>query len=99
MSSLNGRKMKLGDVVYDVLKGIGQVVRDGGGTLNVVVRFREGDELSYAQDGTFQGEKRLYWKPPYILEPRGPNDKAYDDAIALITPIYNKLVEREAGNQ
>jgi len=45
MSSLNGRKMKLGDVVYDVLKGMGQVVRDGGGTLNVVVRFREGDEL------------------------------------------------------
>lgn len=99
MSSLNGRKMKLGDVVYDVLKGMGQVVKDGGGVLNVVVRFKEGDEVSYAQDGTFQGCKRLYWKPPYILEPRGPEDQAYDDAIALLTPIYEKLVMREKGNR
>lgn len=99
MSSLNGRKIKLGDVVYDVLKGMGQVVKDGGGMLNVVVRFKEGDEVSYAQDGTFQGCKRLYWKPPYILEPRGPDDKAYDDAIALLTPIYEKLVMREKGNR
>lgn len=99
MSSLNGRKMQLGDVVYDVLKGMGQVVKDGGGSLNVVVRFKAGDELSYAQDGTFQGYKRLYWKPPYILEPRGPDDKAYDDAIALITSIYEKLVAREKGNK
>ncbi len=39
--------MKLGDVAYDVPKGTGQVVKDGGGSLNVVVRFKAGDELSY----------------------------------------------------
>lgn len=98
MSSLNGRKMQVGDVVYDVLKGMGQVVRDGGGVLNVVVRFAEGNEMSFAQDGTYQGVQRLYWKPPYFVQPTGPDDKAYDQTIKLAKAIYETLRANEECN-
>lgn len=95
MSSLNGTKMKVGDIVHDVLKGAGQVVNDGGGKLNVTVRFSNGNEMSFAQDGTWQGAQRLYWKAPYIFQPRGPNDKAYEQAIILSRVIYETLVQNE----
>ncbi len=95
MSTLNGRKMKVGDVVYDVLKGAGQVVADGGGVLNVKVRFDENDEMMFPQDGKVHGRQRLYWKEPYIFMPRGPDDEAYDEAIDLAKVIYNRLVARE----
>lgn len=91
MSSLNGRKMQVGDVVYDVLKGMGQVVRDGGGVLNVVVRFSEGNEMAFQQDGKFQGVQRLYWKPPYFVQPKGPDDDAYDQTVRLAKAIYDEL--------
>ncbi len=54
--------------VYDCTLRVRVKQLYGGGSLNVVVRFKVGDELSSAQDGT--GYKR-HWKPPYILELAG----------------------------
>lgn len=90
--SLNGRKMQVGDMVYDILKGAGRVIDDGNGVLNVRVEFSKGDTMSFAQDGIAHGVRRLYWKPPVVLEPTGPNDKAWEDAMSLVLPIYQKLV-------
>lgn len=98
MTTLNGRKMKVGDIVHDVLLGAGQVVKDGGGVLNVTVRFAEKREMMFAQDGTHQGVQRLYWQQPYIFQPRGPDDKAYQQAIELAKVIYETLVKNESGN-
>ncbi len=77
-------------------KEYGQLFKDGGGSLNVVATIQAGDELSYAQDGTFKGYNVI---TNIYLEPRGPDDKAYDfDAIAN-APIYEKLVAHEKGNK
>lgn len=98
--TLNGRKMRKGDTVYDILKGAGQVVNDGGGVLNVTVDFGvKGGRMSFAQDGTFQGARRLYWKPPYIVEPRGPVDEPYEKAVALFRVIYEHFLGYETRNQ
>lgn len=96
MSSLNGIKVKVGDVVYDILKGAGRVIDDGGGVLNITVDFGPtGGTMRFGQDGTFQGHQRLYWKPPYILQPRGPNDIPYEQTTALLAMIYDFLVSYE----
>lgn len=88
MSSLNGRKMRVGDVVHDILKGAGRVVNDGGGVLNVTVDFGAGGQMSFAQDGTFGGVQRLYWKQPYIFQPEGPDDEAYELAVTFARQAY-----------
>lgn len=101
MGSLNGRKMQLGDVVYDVLLGTGQVVNDGGGELMVTVDFGKRGRMNFAQDGTFNGQQRLYWREPYILQPTGPNDEAYEMTMGLVDVIYNyfKAYETRKGNR
>lgn len=88
MKTLNGRRMKKGDIVYDILKGSGQVVDDGGGVLNVTVRFSENSQMNFAQDGTFNGVQRLYWCAPYVFQPKGPDDEAYALTIKLAKVIY-----------
>lgn len=92
MTTLNGKKLAVGDVVYDVLKGAGRVIDDGGGVLNVTVDFGTNGQMKFSQDGKFQGNQRLYWKPPLWLQPRGPQDEAYDQAVALTKMIYDFLV-------
>lgn len=96
MATLNGRKMAVGDVVYDVLKGAGKVVDDGGGVLNVKVDFGPNGQMMFSQDGKFQGHQRLYWMPPYLLQPRGPKDEAYEHTIALSRMIYEYFLSFEA---
>lgn len=99
MSTLNGKKMKVGNVVYDILKGAGKVIDDGGGVLNVTVDFGVNGQMKFSQDGKFQGNQRLYWKPPYLLQPRGPQDEAYEQTIALSKMIYDFLVSYETKQQ
>lgn len=96
MTTLNGRKMAKGDIVYDVLKGAGRVVDDGGGVLNVKVDFGSNGTMSFSQDGKFQGYQRLYWKPPYLVQPRGPKDEAYEHTVALVGIIYEYFASFEA---
>lgn len=99
MTTLNGKSMKVGDIVYDVLKGAGKVIDDGGGVLNVTVDFGAGGQMKFSQDGKFQGNQRLYWKSPYLLQPRGPKDEAYEQTVALANIIYNFLVAYETKKQ
>lgn len=88
MSSLNGRKMQVNDIVHDILKGAGKVVHDGGGVLNVTVDFGASGRMNFAQDGTFGGVQRLYWKPPFIFQPRGPDDEPYEQALEFAKMSY-----------
>lgn len=90
-NSMNGYKMEVGDVVYDVLKGAGKVIKDGGGKLNVVVRFGENDQMSFTQDGKFNSIQRLFWTDPFLFPPESPNDQAYLDTLELAKVIYEKL--------
>lgn len=99
MSSLNGKKMQVGNIVYDVLKGAGKVIDDGGGVLNVTVDFGVNGKMNFGQDGTFQGHQRLYWKPPYLIQPRGPQDEAYEQTVALSQMIYNFFISYEINKQ
>lgn len=98
---INGRKIKKGDVVFDVLKGSGIVVNDGGGVLNVTVRFSEGNEMNFAQDGTFQGVQRLFWSKPFPLQAKGPEDEAYELTVKLAKVIYeflaNYVLRKKSG--
>lgn len=98
---INGRNIKKGDVVFDVLKGSGIVVNDGGGVLNVTVRFSEGNEMNFAQDGTFQGVQRLFWKQPFPLQAKGPEDEAYELTVKLSKVIYeflaNYVLRKKSG--
>lgn len=91
MTTLNGKKMQKGNVVYDILKGAGKVIDDGGGVLNVTVDFGSSGQMKFSQSGEFQGHQRLYWREPYIIQPRGPNDPAYEKAVELMKLIYEQL--------
>lgn len=91
MTTLNGKKMQKGNVVYDILKGAGKVIDDGGGVLNVTVDFGSSGTMKFSQSGKFQGYQRLYWREPYIIQPRGPNDPAYEKAVGLMKIIYDHL--------
>ena len=95
MSSLNGRKMKVGDIVHDILKGAGKVINDGGGTLNVTVDFGANGKMNFTQDGAFSGVQRLYWKQPFIFKPRGPDDKPYEQAIEFAQMAYEWFKNNE----
>lgn len=99
MSTLNGKKMQVGNVVYDVLKGAGKVIDDGGGVLNVTVDFGSHGQMNFSQDGKFQGYQRLYWKPPYLIQPRGQQDEAYEQTVALSKIIYDFFVSYETKQQ
>lgn len=99
MTTLNGKRMAVGDVVYDILKGAGKVIDDGGGVLNVTVDFGVGGQMKFSQDGKFQGNQRLFWKPPYLIQPRGPKDDAYEQTIALSNLIYEFFVSYETKKQ
>lgn len=95
MTTLNGRKMKVGDIVFDVVKGTGRVVDDGGGVLNVTVDFGTNGQMKFSQDGKFQGYQRLYWSNPIFIQPRGPQDTAFDEAKNLSQMIYKSLIAYE----
>ena len=97
--SLNGRNMQVGDIVHDILKGAGKVVNDGGGVLSVTVDFGAGGKMSFAQDGTFGGVQRLYWKQPYIFQPEGPDDEAYELALDLAKKTYEWVKSYEKRNK
>lgn len=94
-NSLHGYKMEEGDVVYDILKGAGSVVKDGGGKLNVLVEFGENDRMSFTQEGMFNGIQRLYWTDPFLFPPTVPDDQAYLDTLELAKVIYEKLKRME----
>ena len=95
MSSLNGRKIKKGDIVYDILNGAGRVTNDGGGVLNVTVDFGTNGTMNFTQDGKFQGKQSLYWKQPRLFQPRGPDDEPYEKTVELSKIIYDYLVAYE----
>lgn len=99
MTALNGRKMAVGDIVFDVVKGSGRVTDNGNGVLNVTVDFGINGQMRFSQDGKFQGHQRLYWKPPVIIQARGPNDEAFDEAVKLLKMIYGVLVAYETKKQ
>lgn len=99
MSSLNGRPMREGDVVHDILKGAGKVINDGGGVLNVTVDFGANGRMTFAQDGTFGGVQRLYWKQPFVFTPRGPDDKAYDRTIEFAKQAYEWFKQDENSSK
>lgn len=95
MTTLNGLSMKRGDVVYDIIKGAGTVINDGGGVLNVTVDFGASGQMNFTQDGKFQGQQRLYWKNPVFLQARGPNDQAFDATMKLLPVLYEFLTAYE----
>lgn len=95
MSTLHGRKMQVGDIVFDILFGAGRVIDDGGGELNVVVSFSNDGEVRYNQSGELSGRQRLYWKQPLVRTPKGPDDKLFDLVTKLSEHLYVEIEEYE----
>lgn len=93
MANLHGRKMKKGDIVYDILYGAGRVVDDGGGELNVLVSFSEDGMVRYSQDGKLSGKQRLYWSQPLVRVANGPDDVVFETTKKITDVVYEQLQE------
>lgn len=95
MAGLNGRQIKKGDVVHDVINGAGRVVDDGGGVLNITVDFGTNGRMNFTQEGKFHGKQRLFWAPLPTIQARGPNDEPYEKAMEMAQLIYAHLLSYE----
>lgn len=88
MASINNENVSVGDRVYDVTQGMGEVVDT---TFNeIAVRFDNGVRIAFDNKGYYAGVRRLYWHNPIVVEPPKDN-RLWAVLVACITPIYQHL--------
>jgi len=91
---IDGVKVNIGDTVYVLGIGSGQVTKvssDGGFS----VRTGSG-EASYRSGGYVANKRRVYWANPIFITP--PNDPVLWRAFTeLSTDLYNKLQDLKSG--
>lgn len=83
--TLDGDKVRVGDLVFDILLGIsGSVVTVSSN--NFTVRFGAGRQLTYHGNGEMATVKRAYWRNPVLFVPRKnePRWNAIQAAAAIV---------------
>ena len=71
MVMISNENAVVGDRVYDIVQGYGQIVDT---TFNdIVVRFDNGIRITFDKDGNYGGVRRLYWHNPIVIEPTKDN--------------------------
>lgn len=85
---LDGNKVEIGDVVYDIILGHCRVVsvsRDG----SFAIKSKE-NTITISEGGFLGKSKRVYWDNPIIIVPR-KHDKAYRMATKVAVSVYKDL--------
>lgn len=71
MVMISNENAVVGDRVYDIVQGYGQIVDTAFG--DIVVRFDNGIRITFDKDGNYGGVRRLYWHNPIVVEPTKDN--------------------------
>lgn len=67
MVMISNENAIVGDRVYDIVQGYGQIVDTTFG--DITVRFDNGIRITFDKDGNYGGVRRLYWHNPIVIEP------------------------------
>lgn len=90
MATISNESVSLGDKVYDVAQGQGEVISlmmD-----DITVKFKNGRRITYDKTGHYAGIRRLYWHNPVIIEPS--KNKIMWDTIQNILYTFLKFLEQ-----
>lgn len=71
MVMISNENAVVGDRVYDIVQGYGQIVDTAFD--DIVVRFDSGIRITFDKDGNYGGVRRLYWHNPIVIEPAKDN--------------------------
>ena len=71
MVMISNENAVVGDLVYDIVQGYGQIVDTAFN--DIVVRFDNGIRITFDKDGNYGGVRRLYWHNPIVIEPTKDN--------------------------
>lgn len=71
MTMISNENAVIGDRVYDIVQGYGQIVDTAFG--DIAVRFDNGIRITFDKNGNYGGVRRLYWHNPIVVEPTKDN--------------------------
>lgn len=85
---LSGSPVQIGDEIYDIAIGRGEVSHVGNETIEVL--FDDGRRISFNKYGQLNGVRRLFWQYPILVEP--PKEKQlWTKLSTTILSIYKML--------
>lgn len=67
MPLISNENVSVGDRVYDLTQGYGNVIDLTFG--DITVRFDNGVRITFDKTGSYAGIRRLYWHNPIVVEP------------------------------
>lgn len=82
--AINNIKVVTGDYLFDILNGRGKVVATDHNLLEV--EFDNGRRMSFDKAGYLNGQRRLFWQQPVIIDP--PKDaQLWEHIKKLLTAV------------
>lgn len=88
MTMISNENAIVGDRVYDIVQGYGQIVDTAFG--DIAVRFDNGIRITFDKDGNYGGVRRLYWHNPIVIEPSKDN-KLWQTMRECLLSIHSYL--------
>lgn len=88
MLQLDGTELKLGDQVYDLTNGYGNV--SDVTTSNFTVLFVNKRRITFDAGGLLRGVRRVFWHDPLILAPP-KNAAEWQHLIRLVVSIQGLI--------
>lgn len=88
MVMISNEYATVGDRVYDIVQGYGQIVDTIFG--DIVVRFDNGVRITFDETGSYGAVRRLYWHNPIVIEPSKDN-KLWETIRACLLTIHGYL--------
>ena len=88
MVMISNENAVVGDRVYDIVQGYGQIVDTAFD--DIAVRFDNGIRITFDKDGNYGGVRRLYWHNPIVVEPT-KNNKLWQTMRDCLLSIHSYL--------
>lgn len=89
MVKLNKEVVQIGDTLYDLSNGQGEVTALTSNSIEVL--FTNGRRLKFNEHGQIDGVRRLFWQYPVFLDP--PKDiKQWEKTVKAMSSIF-KIIE------
>lgn len=88
-AQINGVLPTVGASVFDVVKKQGTIAHVES-DYSFTVEFPNGSRQRYSTGGLVNGNRRIYWKDPFIVDPK-PDDANWNLFTDIAQTIYEKL--------
>lgn len=88
MVMISSENVSVGDKLYDIVYGYGEVTSLQYGDITVL--FNKKQRIVFDHSGSLGGVRRLYWHNPVVVEPP-KNSSLWGVLVACIKPIYEHL--------